>query len=112
MSDRDIFSLILISATSVIISYINISFSFTFLEEGRVISWQLTGKRVYIHINMDYEVEINEIKSELDELKDAVKSAKGEREHDINQRIIALETKSSNLFQLLRQQNATAGNSY
>jgi hypothetical protein len=61
---------------------------------------------------MDYLAEINEIKSELAELKDAVKLATGEEKHDINQRIIALETTRSNYIQLLLQQNATAGNSH
>ena len=59
---------------------------------------------------MNYEAKINEIKSELKGLKVDVKSATGVREHDINQRIIALENKSTAYAQLLLQQNARPGN--
>ena len=61
---------------------------------------------------MDYLSKINEIEAELAELKNAVKSATGEREIVLNQSIIALENTRSNYIQLLLQQNAQAGNSH
>jgi hypothetical protein len=61
---------------------------------------------------MNYEAKIDKIESELDELKDAVKSATEEREIAIRNQIIALENTRSNYIQLLLQQNATAGNSH
>jgi cell division protein FtsL len=61
---------------------------------------------------MDYQAKIDKIESELDELKDAVKSATRDERIVIRNQIIALETKSSNLFLLILQQNATAGNSH
>jgi hypothetical protein len=61
---------------------------------------------------MDFQAKIDKIESELDELKDAVKSATEEREIAIRNQIIALENTRSNYIQLLLQQNATAGNSH
>ena len=60
---------------------------------------------------MDYEDKINDIESELKELKVDVKSATGEREHDIRQQIIELEKKSNSYLELFKKQsNARRGN--
>lgn len=63
------------------------------------------------NIDMDYLAKINQIESELVELKDEVKSATGEQEHVINQRVIALENKRGKLYDRLPLPADTAGNS-
>ena len=62
---------------------------------------------------MDYQAKINEIEAKITRLEAQLESATGQREHDLNQRIIALENTRSNYVQLLLQQNAHAtGNSH
>jgi hypothetical protein len=59
---------------------------------------------------MDYVAEINDIDSKITRLETQLESATGMREHDINQRIIALENTRTAYAQLLLPQNARRGN--
>ncbi len=61
---------------------------------------------------MDYQAKIDKIEYKITQLEAQLESATGEERHDINQRIIALENKSTAYAQLLLPQNATAGNSH
>jgi hypothetical protein len=61
---------------------------------------------------MNYPAKIEEIESELAELKVTVKSATGDDKHYINQRIIALENTRTELYKHLPLPVATAGNSH
>jgi hypothetical protein len=59
---------------------------------------------------MDYVAEINKIESELTGLKGREINSTGEEKIFLNQRIIALENKSTAYAQLLLQHNARPGN--
>ena len=59
---------------------------------------------------MDYVAEINEIKSKITRLEAQLESATGVEKHDINQRIVALENKSTAYAQLLLPENTRSGN--
>jgi hypothetical protein len=54
---------------------------------------------------MDYVAEINEIESELNDLKVDVKSATGVREELLNQRILGMEKTRLDLYKHVLQQN-------
>ena len=65
----------------------------------------------HILINMDYEAEINEIKSKLKKLKvRKVKSAAEEEKIFLHQRILALEKRQNTYIKQLLHQNARSGN--
>ena len=59
---------------------------------------------------MDYVAEINEIESELNDLKVDVKSATGVREELLNQRILGMEKTRLDLYKHVLQQNTGWGN--